>query len=64
MSPAEQDAARRAAILAGAPIIPKGECHYCGWDRLPKGGLWCCADCASSYEAERRDLLSKPPTKA
>lgn len=59
MSPAEQDAARRAAILAGAPIIPKGECHYCGYQRIPKRDLWCSADCCREYEEEKRDLLPK-----
>jgi hypothetical protein len=54
------DAARRAAILAGAPVVPKGTCHFCGYDRIPKRALWCCADCVKSYEAEKRSL-SLPP---
>lgn len=63
MSTTAQEESRRAAILAYAPMVPKGACHYCGWTKIPKGALWCCADCASSYESERRDLL-KTPAKA
>lgn len=49
-------ARRKAAILAGAPIIPKGACHYCDW-RLAPRGLWCCVSCCEEYEAEKKELL-------
>lgn len=56
MKKAEIDAARRAAILAGAKLYPKGACRYDG-HRLGKGALWCAKDCADQYEKERVDLM-------
>lgn len=53
---AEVDAERRAAILAGAALIPKGSCHYCGWD-VPKPALWCASACAHDFHAEKAELL-------
>lgn len=55
---AEIAAARKAAILAHAPLIPKGECHCCGWE-LPKPALWCATQCALDYEAEKAELLGQ-----
>lgn len=54
---AQISAARKAAILAGAPLIPKGECHMCAWKNIPPRALWCSTCCAKDYEAERKDLL-------
>jgi hypothetical protein len=50
-------AARRAAIMAGAKIIPKGECHFCAWPFQAKE-LWCCSECATCYETERAELAA------
>lgn len=54
---AEIKAARRAAILARAPLIPKGECHCCGWG-VPKLALWCSFSCAQDYAAEKAEILA------
>ena len=54
---AQVDSERRAAILARAPIIPKGACHYCAWPFQGKE-LWCCSDCHSQYEAEKAAILA------
>jgi hypothetical protein len=51
------DAARRAAILARAPLVAKGTCHYCDVRVGTRGALWCAAWCAGEYEKERVDLL-------
>lgn len=48
-------AERRAAILAGAKLIPKSCCHFCAY-AVPRGALWCSGVCAADYEAERKDL--------
>lgn len=48
---------RRADILAGAKIHPKGACWYCAWPFQAKE-LYCSADCAQSYEAERVELTA------
>lgn len=53
---AEIKAARKAAILAHAPLIPKGECHCCGWE-VPPRALWCATVCARDYEDEKFELL-------
>lgn len=55
---AEIKAARRDAILSRAPVIPKGACHHCAWELLLKGALWCSADCAEQYEAEKAEILA------
>jgi len=55
-SAAKIDSARRAAILARVILIPKGCCHFCGY-QLGKGALWCSTGCATDYERERIDLL-------
>lgn len=52
-------AARTAAILAGAKIYPKGECHMCAWPFQHKE-LYCSTACAQDYEAERSRLTSPP----
>jgi hypothetical protein len=49
-------AERRAAILAGARLIPKSCCHFCAY-AVPRGALWCSTLCAQDFEAERKDLL-------
>lgn len=54
---AEIKVARQAAILAHAPLVPKGECHMCAWTRIPKGALWCSSSCCLDYEAEKDELL-------
>lgn len=53
---AEIKAARQAAILARAPLIPKDRCHCCDWP-VPKSALWCATACAQDYEAEKAELL-------
>jgi hypothetical protein len=50
-------AARKASILANAPIIAKGECHYCAWS-LPKPALYCCGECASEFQKECAELAA------
>jgi hypothetical protein len=50
-------AARTAAILAGAKIIPKGECHMCAWPFQGKE-LYCSQACETDYEAERVELTA------
>lgn len=57
MTQAEIDAARKAAILARAPLIPKGTCHGCGF-KIPKLALWCSSSCATDYEREKTALLT------
>ena len=56
LSQADQDAARRAAILARAALIPKHECHYCGTPIAPRA-LWCATEHATLYEAEKAELM-------
>lgn len=51
------DTARRAAILARAPMAPKGTCHFCGIRVAAKGVLWCAAWCAGEYEKERAEIF-------
>jgi len=51
------DTARRAAILARTPLIPKGACHFCNVRVGARGALWCAKWCADEYEKERVDLL-------
>lgn len=54
---AEISATRQAAIKAGAQLIPKGECYFCAWTKIPSRALYCSFACAQDYEAERKDLL-------
>jgi hypothetical protein len=49
-------AERRAAILAGAKLIPKSCCHFCAY-AVPKGALFCSGCCGADYQAELKDLL-------
>lgn len=53
----EIKAARRQAILAHAPLIPKGRCHHCDWS-IPKGALWCAIQCCTDFEAEKAEILA------
>lgn len=55
LTQAEIDAARRAAIEAGAKLWPKLQCHYCA-SPLGRGALWCRTDCATEYHAEAAAL--------
>lgn len=50
-------AARDAAIVVGTPIVPKLECHMCGWE-IPKGALWCSTLCAQDHADRRRELTA------
>lgn len=51
-------ATRRAAIVAGEKLIPKGACFFCAWE-LPKPALYCSADCAQGYQAELAVVSAK-----
>lgn len=52
---AQIKAARQAAILAGAPLIPKCHCHMC--DRsIAARELWCSTSCADDYAKEVKEL--------
>lgn len=55
MTQAEIDAARKAAILAHAPLYPKMTCHCCG-TKVPKLAIWCSGGCAREYAAEKEAL--------
>jgi hypothetical protein len=46
-------ATRRADILAGRALVPKGTCHFCGCV-VGRGPLWCSTGCAQEYTAERQ----------
>lgn len=39
------------------PLFPKGECHCCGWKKIPKNALWCSTDCATEYHSVRTKFL-------
>lgn len=55
-------AARKAAILSGAPIHPKGTCHMCDFHVEPKA-LWCSTLCAQEFHAEKAELLANKPAE-
>lgn len=59
MKPYEQiKAERQAAIKSNAPLLPKGRCHFCDYELLVKGALWCSGTCATDYSDERDELLN------
>ena len=49
--------ARRAAILARAPLIPKCHCHMCDC-RIAAKELFCSGVCGSDYSQEVSELIT------
>lgn len=49
------DQERRDFILSKKPLLPNGECHYCGWS-VPKLAHWCSTGCAREFESEKEAL--------
>lgn len=53
---AQIDTDRQERILTGKPLLPHGECNFCGY-RIPPRALWCGYSCSQEFEQEKKELL-------
>lgn len=45
---------QRDAQRTRGPLIASGQCHFCGYNKLPPKSHWCSGDCAQEHAEETR----------